>query len=145
MNTRTNRTKDARETFLQALGQCGNVTGSCEALSISRTQVYYWRNTDPEFARQWDEAVALGGEALEDECRRRAMAGSDALMVFMLRALKPEKYREKAAVDVTMRTAVDVRNMTADEIRARLAELRAEQGDPPMIESGNIIDLDAQR
>ena len=32
---------------------------------------------------------------MEAEARRRAMAGSDLLLIFLLKGLKPEKYRER--------------------------------------------------
>jgi hypothetical protein len=151
MSNRTDRTANTREAFLQTLAQSGNVTGSCEELGISRTQAYHWRNTDPEFAQRWDEALELGADALEDEAKRRALGGSDYLMAFLLRGLRPERYKERATVDLSVRTSLDVRNMSIAEIRERLAQLRAQQDDPPdrngvlTIEADNVIDLDKQR
>jgi hypothetical protein len=37
---------------------------------------------------------------LEAEARRRALGSSDALLVFLLKSERPEKYREKTTVDV---------------------------------------------
>jgi hypothetical protein len=142
-NYRTHRTEIARAKFLAQLAQSGNVTESCQISGLPRATAYDWRREDQGFAQQWDAAMDRGADAMEDECRRRAMAGSDALMVFMMRALKPEKYREKAALDVTMRTAADYRNMSVVEIRARLAELRAEQDDLPEEDHPLLIEADA--
>jgi hypothetical protein len=144
MNGRTIRTSTTRAKFLKLLGETGNITATCNALGLHRP-IYAWRHADAEFAAAWDSALKLDGEALEDEARRRAMAGSDALMVFMLRALKPEKYRERSTVDVNSRTITDYRLMSTEDLRARLAVLRTEQDNLPIIEADNIIELDAER
>ncbi len=79
---------------------------------MSRRSAYDWRKEDQEFANEWDAAEALGTDLLEDEARRRAAQGvdepvfwkgevkgfvrkySDVLLIFMLKARRPEKYRE---------------------------------------------------
>ena len=68
--------------------------------------------SDKEFQKQWQEALAAGVEALEDEANRRATGyhedtwdgegnlvkrqekHSDTMLMFMMRAAKPEKYRD---------------------------------------------------
>jgi hypothetical protein len=42
-------------------------------------------------------------DGLEAECRRRALNGSDALLTFLLRAERPDKYREQVAVRLDLR------------------------------------------
>ena len=81
-------------------------------------------------------------EALEDECRRRGVAGSDILLMFMLKSLRPERFRERSSIDVNQTPAFDYRGMPIEEIRHRLAELRREQDGtalalpPPDAEAG---------
>ena len=133
MQGKTIRTETTRERFLAKLSETGNVTETCALTNINRPTVYAWRNSDESFARAWDAALELGADAMEDEARRRALAGSDALMVFMLRALRPERYRERTTVDVNNRTMVDYRTMSVDELRARLADLRSKQDAPPVL------------
>ena len=107
------------EVFLLALAESGNVSRAAAKAKLSRTQLYNKRMADPDFARVWDEAETLGVSALEDEARRRAYAGvlepvfhkgvkvgtvrkfSDTLLIVLLKAHLPEKYRENIKMDVS--------------------------------------------
>jgi hypothetical protein len=71
----------------------------------------------------------LGIDALEDEAKKRAMTGSDVLLMFLLRGKRPEIYGQKSQIAVTNKHEVDYRNLSLDELRARLAKLRAEQAE----------------
>ncbi len=94
--------------FLTALSESCNVTKSCEAVGISRSGAYLWREEDPAFAKKWEAAKVRAIEALEDEAHRRAFDGcakptkygmvrefSDTLAIFLLKAHCPEKYAER--------------------------------------------------
>lgn len=102
-----------RPAFLTQLAECGQVRLACERASIHRTTAYAARKSDPEFAAQWETALQQAGELLEQEAWRRAHDGvdepqfykgtvcgtvrkySDVLLIFLLKAVFPEKYREK--------------------------------------------------
>lgn len=127
---RTIRTPKKRAAFLLALSQTCNATKAAEAADIGRMSVYEWRKDDPEFAQAWDDALQLAVEACEDEAHRRAFEGceksvyyegkpcgmmreySDTLAIFLLKAHKPEKYRDR--VDATMRGSMAVTLSNAD-------------------------------
>jgi hypothetical protein len=81
--------------FLELLERDANVTRAAKGARVSRMTVYRYRDARPSFAKRWAEAEKLGGEALEDECRRRGFEGSDTLLIFLTKAHKPEKYREE--------------------------------------------------
>lgn len=116
---RTIRTPVKRKKFLDSLVETGgNVSRSCLCAGVSKVAAYAWRNDDRDFATEWDEAVETGTEAMEEEARRRAYRGvdkpvfyqgeecgtireySDTLMIFLLKARKPDKYREKIQLSV---------------------------------------------
>lgn len=98
--------------FIKWLCKTGNVTASCLKAKISRRHAYATRKEDPLFAEAWDEALGIATELLEEEARRRAQDGvlepvyqdgklagkvrkySDTLLIFLLKAHKPDKYRE---------------------------------------------------
>jgi hypothetical protein len=84
-------------------------------------------NQDPDFAAAWEDAMTLGVEGLEDEARRRAFGGSDLLMMFMLKAARPDRYRDRSTVDINQTVTHDLGRVPMDELRKRLAQLRAEQ------------------
>ena len=115
-------TPEKLSAFCAALANSGgNVTRACEAVAISRVTAYEWRKNDPAFAEAWDEAKAIGLDALEDEATRRAFEGvdkpivhlgvitdtvkeySDTLAIFLLKGGKPEKYRERVSQELTGR------------------------------------------
>lgn len=87
--------------------------GAARLARVGRATVYEWRDADSEFARLWDQAVEEGTDYIEDEAMRRAVQGvgrpvfykgkavgtiqefSDTLIVVMLKARRPHKYRER--------------------------------------------------
>lgn len=107
-----------RTKFLSALAKTGNVSRSAQLARIGRSSVYALRSEDQDFAKQWDEAIEVAGDLLEEEARRRAVTGwlkpvfqggvqvgtvreySDALLILLLKAAKPAKYRENHNVEV---------------------------------------------
>jgi hypothetical protein len=68
-------TPEKRELFLQALADSGSVTASVAVAGTSRTRVYELRKMDTAFAAAWDEAEEIATDRLQDEARRRAIAG----------------------------------------------------------------------
>ena len=110
---RTGLTPEKREKFVTVLRETANVTGAARSISMSRTAVYERRKSDKAWADAWDNAIEEAVDALEHEARRRALAGvekgiyyqgarvdtmreySDVLTIFLLKAHRPEKYREK--------------------------------------------------
>ena len=110
-----------REMFLAELAQRGNVSAAAEIATMSRRWFYEEREGDPAFAAAWDDALETAIDAMELEARRRAVEGvekpiigrvgkdqdgiitvvreySDALMTLLLKAHRPEKYRERTDV-----------------------------------------------
>jgi hypothetical protein len=86
-----------RRAFLKALAHEGVVTYACEQAKISRRQAYRVKNEDPQFAQEWAEAIDEAADTLESEVRRRAFAGSDLLLMFLLKKMRPE-FREKVTI-----------------------------------------------
>ena len=98
--------------FIEALAETGNVASSCRATGIPRTTAYRQRDCSPKFKSDWDEAIDIAVDLLEGEARRRAIEGvlepvfqqgkkvgvirrySDKLLELLLKAHKPDKYRE---------------------------------------------------
>ncbi len=66
-----------RRAFLDSLAISGVVTSACEATGIARKTAYHWRDSDPAFAEEWDEALAIATDRLEAEAHRRAVLGNE--------------------------------------------------------------------
>lgn len=107
-------------TFLDALeANGGQIKKSCEIAGVSAPTVYRERRNNPEFAKAWLEREDRGVDVLESEAIRRAVCGyihetvmrdgtvvqttrySDPLLIFLLKAKRPEKYRELVRTEIT--------------------------------------------
>lgn len=122
-----------------------SVTDATKEAGVHITLPYKTRNTDEAFKQAWQEAAEIGTEMLEQEAARRAYHGvlepvfykgeecgqvrkySDTLMIFLLKARKPEKYRDpdtKVAVGVVNNVQVgDV----FDDIDSNIKLIRGER------------------
>lgn len=112
-------TQGKREPFLKALATLGNYKGAAEAAGIDRKTVYRWRKDDPTFEQECVDALDEATDGLEAEARRRAVEGvdepltfqgaifgqvrrySDQLLTLLLKANRPEKFREKSSMELT--------------------------------------------
>lgn len=113
----TRRAPVREKQFLAALGRGVSVGGAAFEAGLSRSTACEWRAADADFAERWAAALEVGTDALEDEARRRAMLGvetpvfyggkdvgkvckfSDTLLMFMLRARRPETYRDRITTE----------------------------------------------
>ena len=117
---------DWKPAFLTSLATTGNVTSSAAAAGITRACAYQARKEDEAFAERWDEASEEASDALEAEARRRAMQGtekpvfyqgeqcgtirefSDTLLIVLLKANRPQKFRENMKIESDNTTRVIV-------------------------------------
>jgi hypothetical protein len=75
---------------------------ACEIADIARTTFYEWIKDDPEFKAAYEAAREEAVQVLEDEAIRRAtIGGSDTLLIFLLKAARPQKYRDYVRQEVT--------------------------------------------
>lgn len=106
-----------RPKFLDELRRTGNVSAAAEVAGIDRSTAYRSRENSQRFTADWEEALEEACDALELEARRRAVDGvdhpviyegeitdtykrySDTLLIFLLKAHRPEKFRER--MDIT--------------------------------------------
>lgn len=108
------------EPFLACLSEYGNVSEACRKAGISRFTAYKYRHADPLFAQQWAAAAELGLDGLEDMARARAYTVSDTLAIFLLKAGRPEKYRERIEQRQLSTTPEQAKAMSDDELEAAL-------------------------
>ena len=100
-NSAPKRRRDWRPGFLSHFAASGNVMLSAKAAGIDRNLPYLERRKNPRFAEAWEQAEEDSIQLLEAEARRRAMASSDTLMIFLLKARRPRVYREHQRVELT--------------------------------------------
>jgi hypothetical protein len=116
--------------FLAALHEWPDVTQACSKAGIGRSQAYRVYRTEPDFAREWDEAVREGIEAVEDEAWRRTKK-SDTMLIFMLKSHKPGIYRETIRQEHTGAEGKPIEIIEArSQLLGKLAALAPESGSP---------------
>ncbi len=95
--------RPAMERFLERMRNSGNVRASCSAAGVPRRTVYNWRARWKTFADEWDEAKEDAVDALDLEAWKRATEGqSDKLLMFLLKAHKPEVYNPVSKSEVEL-------------------------------------------
>jgi len=86
--------------FLEVFRQTCNVRLAADAAGIDRDTAYRHRARDPRFAAAWARAEQDAIDVLEAEARRRALSMSDTLLIFLLKAHRPDRYRESIRIDL---------------------------------------------
>lgn len=142
MNPHFASNENLQACFLEALRDSCNVTVACQTVGISSSTAYGLRKTDPLFAERWDEALSEGVDLLEHEAHRRAFRGvsepiyykgeevgsvrkySDPLTMFLLKAHRPAKYRDNAALELTGKNGGPL-EISEQERASRLGRLLA--------------------
>jgi hypothetical protein len=81
-----------KKRYLAALAKGRAPTVAARMAGLARSTVYKWRREDVEFAAAWADCVEQGLDLLEDRAYQRAMKNSDQLLMFQLRARRPEVY-----------------------------------------------------
>ena len=89
-----------KEAYLDGLRKYPVIRYACEVARVSRQTILNHRKSDPEFAAAEELARLDGIERLERDVMRRACGEdverpSDLLSIFVLKALKPEVYRDQ--------------------------------------------------
>jgi lambda repressor-like predicted transcriptional regulator len=114
------RTKDdRREVVLAALRHGWSLSHAAREAGESPSTVRKWRAASETFARAVADAIEEGTDLLEDVAMHRAMHGherplmyqgrqvgtehvpSDRLAELMLRSRRPDRYRDRATLEVT--------------------------------------------
>lgn len=95
---------------------------AAKCAGVARATVYKWREEDPQFAKEWVEAVEEATDVLERVAYERAVEKSDYLVTFLLKARRPDVYQPKHQVEV--RGSVDVTHSLTGAAVELLEELR---------------------
>jgi len=137
-----------RAAFLEALADAGNISMAARAAGLSRSHAYALKASDAGFAAAFADALETATDRMEAEARRRAIDGveaphfhqgkvtgsvtkySDALLMFLLKAHRPERYRDRPSDsrDADDSLADEVSN-ARDALEARLANLDPQPDD----------------
>lgn len=126
------RTFKARKKFLDRLEVGDSESAAARAAGGELRSFRKWRREDPDFDRDWEDAVEAGTDFIEDVATERALLKSDPLMIMMLKARRPDKYDRhagKASVEVN----VNVEG-SKQKLLNKVARLQAERNVPTTID-----------
>lgn len=114
-----------RRAFLLALAESANVSKAARAAEVNRQYCYECRDNDPSFAEEWADALEIAVDKLEERAWNRANfegiqykfdkagnpilhpvtgeayfehVGSDSVLLALLKAHRPEKYKDRSEV-----------------------------------------------
>ena len=125
-----------KRAFLNAYAETGRFDLAAQAAHVTRFTHYHWMHEDAEYPTAFAAAQQMAADMLETEAIRRAVTGVDkpifwkgrqissvkeydtTLLIFMLKGLRPEKYRDRLQIDVTgyLRDLAEVNGLDADEV-----------------------------
>lgn len=111
------KTKARLRAILSALEAGATYAEAARVAQISYSTIRYWRQKDEDFAEACKVAFEAGTDLIETEARRRAVEGvekpvgfhqgrhtglyvrdySDSLLVLLLKARRPEMYKDQAS------------------------------------------------
>lgn len=137
------RNRDWKKKFLEALKNTANVRAACYAAGIDRVTAYTYRKKDEKFAKEWETSLDEAVDLLEASAWQRAKSGitrehshfykgnlvgkdviqeySDTLLIFLLKAHRPEKYRERYTIDFNIKNELQKKmnefGLTEEQIR----------------------------
>lgn len=119
-------TAERKTIFLNTLIETGgNMSKAATLLGMTRHNVYRWVQSDPVFAELYEHALEHGTDNLEERAYVRAMDTSDRMMELLLKARRPEKYREQYKVEMESNlSAVDVSRL-GDSLLAAMMQASA--------------------
>lgn len=110
--------QDIKQRFLEVLSETANVVEARKAVGLTARRLFLLRESDSEFARDWDLCFQIGVSSLESEAIRRARDGveepvfykgeevarvlkySDGLLQFLLKGNMRERYGDRVQADL---------------------------------------------
>ena len=150
---RTENRESRKRILIATLEEYGTVRKACEVTGISRKTYDLWQKSDPEFSQSMDLARRSFAESLEEIALDRVRnpekgKGSDVLLLGLLNANMPHKFRpqlalnedsakelitewRKAAKEVKRDKPAQDEAVLNDDVEKTLAEILAKRGASP--------------
>jgi len=112
---------------LTAFRETGTVSAACRRAKVGRSTWYEWIEKDPAFAATVRDAKEDVADDLEGEAVKRAKDSSDTLLIFLLKSLRPDKFREAQKLELVSPKVRERMHRTIQVIRSTLPPDQGEQ------------------
>lgn len=109
---------ERQEMFLACIAGGARHNQAAEDIGVHRVTAWRWKQ-DPDFRKRFQAARKASVTTLKREAERRAMAGSDRLLIFLLCAYAPEEFQERQVME--HKGKLDIANTIA-QARKRIGE-----------------------
>lgn len=86
---------------LAKLANGWSITAAMKAAGYTRQTYYDWREKDPVFDQLAADALEMGTDAVEDEAWRQGRNGNATLLITILKARRPDKYKDRSQSEHT--------------------------------------------
>lgn len=98
-HSETGGTVDKKGAFIEALRDELSIYAAAKVVGVGRATVYRWRDADPAFDAAIAASQADAIDTLEQSLFRRAKKSDTTAAIFLLKSWRPDKYRERTAVE----------------------------------------------
>ena len=136
-NNTSIKTQQLKKVFLDIYPEAFTITEACKKSGINRTTFYYWLDHDPQFVQDMEVAKKSAVDLLEAEARRRAVKGSDTLLIFLLKGAAPDKYKDRVEqkINADVNIKKEISELSDEElqdiaIRGRTGTIKATVSSP---------------
>jgi hypothetical protein len=93
--------EEREDEFIRLLRQGCTVRQAAAAVAINFSTLYRKRAADAAFHKRWEDAQRIRVDHLVAEAERRAIRGSDKLLIFLLQSYDPARFRHQSSLDLT--------------------------------------------
>lgn len=93
--------EEREDEFFRLMGQGFTVRLAASAVALNFASLYRKRRENPAFAKRWEDSTRVRVDHLIAEAERRALKGSDKLLMFLLTNYAPEKFKSRSAMEIT--------------------------------------------
>lgn len=100
-------TPEKEAIILDALRERPTYTHAARRARIHRRTMYVWRHEHPDFDARVQAARNEGFDAVEDRLIDRGLKDDTTALIFLLKGWRRERYGEKIAVSLDVRTAAE--------------------------------------
>ena len=121
--------EERKRKFLEILADRGDLRAAAQGAGVSLRSVLRWRREDSSFAASLEDAEEVAVLELAAEARKRALEGSDRLLIFLLSSLAGDRFGFGAYRRWTRQAELDTAHPLSPEELAASIRRAAEEID----------------
>jgi len=132
-----------KRAFLAAFSRCGSLSKSAKRAKVDRRTHYNWLKDDPLYVQGFQQAVIEAGDSLEDRLTEMAFDGNVTAAIFLLKGLKPQKFRER--IEQTNLHEMDFNKLTVEQLETLAQQwIKQATGNDPALAAQTRRELEAK-